>query len=137
MHKKQESKPLLLFDGVCNLCNASVQKVIKIDPQGKIQFASLQSDLGQELLEKSELPGEDFDTVILVEGDRYYNRSDVPLRIFKTIGGGWKLLYYIGKVVPKPLRDTLYNIVAKNRYRIWGKQEFCMIPSPELKERFL
>lgn len=131
------SKPILLFDGVCNLCNASVQKVIQMDPEGKINFASLQSELGQELLEKFKLPQEDFDTVVLVDQDQFFTKSDVPLQIFRTIGGNWTFLYLVFKIVPKFIRDWMYTLIAKNRYHIWGKQESCMLPSPKLKERFL
>jgi predicted DCC family thiol-disulfide oxidoreductase YuxK len=128
--------PVLLFDGVCNLCNASVQWVLTHDREAQFRFASLQSETGQHLLRRHGLDAENFDTVVLVDGDRVFLRSDAPLEIARRIGGGWKLLFFL-RIVPRFLRNAVYNFVARNRYRWFGQRESCMLPRPEWKERFL
>lgn len=128
--------PVLLFDGVCNLCNSSVQWVLSHDHRGVFQFASLQSETGQELLRQHGLASENFDTVVLVESDRVFLRSDVPLEIVRRIGGFWGILYFF-KIIPRSVRDALYNFVARNRYWWFGRRATCMLPKPEWKERFL
>lgn len=128
--------PVILFDGVCNLCNGSVQYVIKHDKQGLFRFASLQSDSGQELLQQYQLPQSDFTSFVLMEEGEIYTRSTAALRVARKLSGIVKLLYgFI--IVPAFIRDGVYNFIAKNRYKWFGKQESCMIPTPELKERFL
>jgi predicted DCC family thiol-disulfide oxidoreductase YuxK len=129
-------QPLLLFDGVCNLCNASVQWVIKHDPKGVFRFASLQSDMGENMLRRFGLPIGELDTVVLVDDGKAYTRSDVPLRIFKKLGGWWAALA-VFSVVPKSIRDAVYDWVARNRYRWFGKKDECWLPTPELRARFL
>lgn len=129
-------KPILLFDGVCNLCNGFVQFVINRDPKGKFRFAALQSEIGQTLLKKANMPTEELSTVVLYENDKFYTHSSVPLRVVKKFGGAWPLLYGL-VIVPKFIRDGIYNWIARNRYRWFGKRESCMIPTPELKSRFL
>jgi len=128
--------PILLFDGVCNLCNASVQWVLKRDPKGQFRFAALQSEAGQQILHQQGLSSEHFDTVVLALGDRIFLRSDAPLEIVRRLGGLWGLLYFF-KIFPRPFRDAIYNFVARNRYRWFGRREECMLPRPEWKERFL
>lgn len=129
-------KPILLFDGVCNLCNGFVQFVIKRDPQGRFRFAALQSEVGQTLLKKANMPTKELSTVVLYENDKFYTHSSVPLRVAKKFGSAWPLLYGL-VIVPKFIRDGIYNWIARNRYRWFGKRESCMIPTPELKSRFL
>lgn len=129
-------QPILLFDGVCNLCNASVQWVLLRDRKARFRFAALQSDLGQKLLLQHGLSAENLDTVVLVIGEQIFLRSDAPLEIVRRLGGLWPLLYGF-KILPKALRDAMYNFVAKNRYRWFGRQESCMLPRPEWKGRFL
>ncbi len=129
-------KSLLLFDGVCNLCNGFVQFVIEQDPQAKFRFASLQSETGQRILEEMNMPATDLKTVILRKNGRIYTHSDVALEVAKELGGIWSLVY-VGKILPKALRDKIYDWVAANRYRWFGKQESCWLPSPELQERFV
>lgn len=132
----QSNQPILLFDGVCNLCDDMVQQVIKRDRKGKFMFASLQSDTGQALLKKFNRPTNDFDSFVIVEGDKHYTKSTAALRVLRGFGGGWKLMYgFI--VIPKFIRDGVYNLIAKNRYRWYGKKDQCMMPTPELKARFL
>lgn len=127
---------ILLFDGVCNLCNSMVQFTIKRDPKGKIKFASLQSERGQALLKQYGLPANDFDSFVFIYENKYFLRSSAALHVLKELGGGWKLLYLF-VIFPRPLRDFVYNIVAKTRYRIFGKRETCMIPTSDIKRRFL
>lgn len=129
-------KPVILFDGVCNLCNGFVQSIIKIDPQGKFQFAALQSEFGQEVMAKAQLPVHELNTVILYDNGKIFTHSDVPLEICRRLGGAWTLLL-VFKFIPRSLRNRIYNWVARNRYRWFGKQESCMIPTPELRQRFL
>jgi predicted DCC family thiol-disulfide oxidoreductase YuxK len=128
--------PVLLFDGVCNLCNSAVQFVIKRDPKGKIKFAALQSESGQLLLKKFGLPLNDFDSFVLIKGDKYFLRSSAGLHVLKELGGFWSI-FYVLMIFPGPVRDFVYNIVAKTRYKLFGKRDICMVPTPELKGRFL
>lgn len=128
--------PTLLFDGVCNLCESSVQFILKRDPRGIFRFASLQSPIGQALLEKFRLPRGDFDTMVLIEGELIYTRSSAALRIVKRLPFPWPILY-IFVVVPKFIRDLFYRILARNRYRWFGKKAECLIPTPEIRSRFL
>jgi predicted DCC family thiol-disulfide oxidoreductase YuxK len=128
--------PVLLFDGVCNLCNSSVQWVLIHDRKGIFRFAALQSDTGQALLRTWNRPTEDFDSVVLVDGDRLLLHSDVPLEIVRRIGGWWQLLY-VFKVIPRSIRNVIYRWIARNRYRWFGKRESCMLPRPEWKSRFV
>lgn len=129
-------KPLLLFDGVCNLCNSSVQFIIRHDPEKKFLFASLQSDKGQEILKELGLNNKEFNSLILIENGKAYMRSTGALKIARHLSGLWKFLY-IFIIIPSFIRDFLYNFVAHNRYRFFGKKDHCMIPTPELKARFL
>jgi len=127
---------LILFDGVCNLCNGFVQFLIKRDPAGKFRFASLQSDFGRSQLIRFNLNPDLLHSVIVIEGDNVLQRSDAALRIVNQLGGPWKILTAL-KIFPKFLRDALYNVVARNRYKVFGKRDSCMIPTPELKARFI
>ncbi len=128
--------PVLLFDGVCNLCNSSVQFIINKDPQGVFQFASLQSDIGKTLLEKYNLDAGAMDSVVLIRNDKAYTRSSAALQAVRILGGAWSLLYgFI--IIPKFLRDAVYDWVARNRYKWFGKKDSCWLPTPDLKARFL
>ena len=124
---------IILFDGICNFCDASVQFIMKRD-NGAFKFASLQSDIGQELVIRHNLQG--IDSLVLIEEDRAYTRSTAALRIAKRLKGLWALLY-IGIILPKPLRDPLYELFAKNRYKWFGKKDACMLPTKEERARFL
>ena len=136
MNAPAESKPIVLFDGVCNLCNASVRFIHERDPKGQMKFAALQSDAGREVLERFGLRTDDFDSIVLVEGDHYYTRSTAALRIAKRLRGLWPALYAF-VIVPRFIRDFFYDVVAKNRYKWFGRQDQCMVPTPELRARFL
>ena len=130
------NNPIILFDGVCNLCDRSVQFIIKRDHKKLFRFASLQGKTGQEVLRKYQLPADQFHSFVLLEGDRIYTRSTGALRIFRKLGTGLKLLYGF-MIVPRFIRDGIYNLIARNRYKWYGKKEECMIPTPDIKERFL
>ncbi len=133
-----ETAPIILFDGVCNLCNGLVQYIIARDPSAKFLFASQQSEAGQKLLEKFAIPQSQAtaDTVIVIEGERVYRESDAALRILKNLDSPFRFLY-IGKVLPRFFRDGIYRFVARNRYQWFGKQDSCMVPTSELRARFL
>lgn len=130
------ANPLVLFDGVCNLCNRSVQTILRHDRQARFRFASLQSPLGEKLRDDLGIDREKVDSVILVEGGRWYKESDAALRIARGLGGLWKL-FGVFRLVPRPLRDAAYRLIARNRYRWFGKTETCWVPTPELRGRFL
>lgn len=130
-----QPEAIILFDGVCNLCSGAVQFVIKRDPSAYFRFASLQSDFGQSQLKKFNLDPVSFHSIILVEGNRYYERSDAALKIARKLTGGWPLLYTF-KILPRFIRDGVYNLIGKKRYRFFGKKDACWIPTPELKSRF-
>ena len=128
--------PVILFDGVCNLCNGSVQYVIRHDRHAIFKFASLQSDSGQQLLHKYHLPQSNFNSFVLIEDDKAYTRSTAALKVAAKLSGIVKLLYgFI--IVPAFIRDAVYNFIARNRYKWFGKKDTCMIPTPALKSRFL
>ena len=128
--------PVILFDGVCNLCNSSVLFIIKRDPKAKFKFASLQSEFGKSHLEKFGLPVTELNSVLLIKDGKLFQKSNAALEIAKQLGGGWPV-FYVFKLVPAFLRDGFYNWIARNRYRWFGKKDACMIPTPELKSRFL
>lgn len=128
-------KPIILFDGVCNLCSASVQFILKRDKEKKFRFASLQSAYGQRLLMQFHLPTNTFNSFILYQDGKIYTRSTGALKIFQQLKGGkW---VKAGWLVPKFIRDFVYNLIAKNRYSWFGKKEKCWLPAEELKNRFL
>ena len=128
----------ILFDGVCNLCNGFVQFVINHDPDGHFHFASLQSEVGRALLATHGIAvaATDPETVLLVAQGKVYSYSTAALRIFRELGGAWRLLY-AGMLLPRFVRDAAYRFVARNRYRWFGREEACMMPTPELAQRFL
>jgi predicted DCC family thiol-disulfide oxidoreductase YuxK len=128
--------PIVLFDGVCNLCNGSVQFILKRDSQARFRFASLQSEAGRSLLVQHGLDPEALSSVVVIEGGRVWQESSAALRIARHLPGLWKLLR-VFLVIPRPLRDAVYRLIARNRYRWFGKTETCWLPTPELKGRFL
>ena len=127
---------ILLFDGVCNLCISVVNFTIKRDTKEKFKFASLQSESGQALLKKFGLQINDFDSFVFISGEKYFLKSSAGLHVLRELGGVWKLNYAF-IIFPRPVRDFIYSIVAKTRYRIFGKRDTCIIPTPEFKRRFL
>lgn len=129
-------KNIILFDGDCNFCDASVQFIIQRDPAAYFHFASLQSEIGQQLQAQYAIP-HNVDSLVLIEQQKVYLTSTAALRIAKKLSGGWKLAYLlIG--IPRPFRDRAYSYFAKNRYRWFGKKEqHCALPSPAVRKRFL
>lgn len=137
MNNIPESKKIVLFDGVCNLCNDAVQRIIKHDKKDVFRFASLQSDFGKKLVEERGLDPEEIDSIILIEpGVAYYRKSTAALEISRDLSGGYSLLKHF-LIIPENLRDGIYDFIAKNRYKWFGKKDQCMIPTPELKAKFL
>lgn len=130
--------PVVLFDGVCNLCNGAVNFWIDRDPASRLRFASLQSSVGRQLLESlgHPVPAGDPESILLVEHGRVHERSGAALRIAWHLSGGWKLLVAF-LVVPRPLRDLVYRWVAAHRYRWFGKSDVCRVPTPDLRARFI
>ncbi len=128
--------PVLLFDGVCNLCNAAVNWVIDHDPAGRIRLGALQSDAGQALLAAHGLHGDYLDSLVLVEGGRTYVKSDAALRVAGHLGGVWGIAKAL-LALPRPVRDAVYDVIAKHRYQWFGKRDSCRMPTPELKARFI
>lgn len=132
----QQGKPVILFDGVCNFCNSSVNFIIEKDADDNFRFASIQSEEGKFLINWLEIDTVKNDSIILIEGEKYYLRSSAALRIAKKLKGLWKLLY-VFIIIPAFIRNIFYNIVAKYRYKLFGKRESCRIPTPEERAKFL
>ncbi len=136
-----EDTPIVLYDGVCGLCNRLVQFILKRDVHDRFRFASLQSEFAEKLLKRHGADSRDLDTFYLVTShgkpsERVLMRSDAILAVVRTLGGVWELAG-VAAVLPKVLRDGMYRIVARNRYRVFGKHESCMLPSPEHRAKFL
>ena len=129
------NKTLILFDGVCNLCNGSVKFILKHDSKDVFRFAALQSEMGQKLCSKLKIDTNVTDTVIVIEGEKFWTRSDAALRVFRKLPRLWPALYGL-VVVPKFIRNFVYNIIARNRYRWFGKRNSCMIPNDEIAFKF-
>lgn len=126
---------IILFDGVCNLCNGFVQFVIKHDARQIFKFASLQSDFGQNFLKNNGLNAQKFDSVILIQDDEFYTESTAGLKILSELKGYRFTRFFLH--FPTTIRDFVYQCIAKNRYRWFGKSDTCWMPTPELKKRFL
>jgi len=129
------TEPIILFDGVCNFCDAAVNMIISRDTTGVFRFAPLQSDVGRELVAKYSIPA-NVDSVILIDNGRAFLHSDAALQIARKLGGGWKMLMVFW-YIPRFIRDWFYKLFAKYRYRIFGKKDACMMPTPEIRSRFL
>lgn len=127
---------IILFDGVCNFCSGSVNFIIERDRAGYFKFAPLQSEIGERLLAKHDIDKNKTDSVILIEDEKVYTYSTAALRIARRLDGFWKY-FYAFIVVPRPIRDFFYKLFAKNRYRLFGKQDACMLPTAEMRARFL
>lgn len=132
-----KDKKIILFDGVCNLCNQSVLKVIKLDQKDSFLFTSLQSDTGKQILNHLQIDTSKIDSIILFEPNSIFKiKSSAALSIMNNFGSLWKLSQVFW-VIPKPIRDLIYDFIAKNRYKWFGKKDQCMIPTPELTSKFL
>lgn len=133
----ENGKKIILFDGVCNLCNGSVQFVIKRDKKDRFRYAALQSEVGQQLVQERHIDTKEVDSIILIEpGVAYFTKSDAALEIAKDLGGVWRLMALF-HWVPRSIRNFVYDFVARNRYKWFGKKEACMVPTPELQTKFL
>ena len=130
------NQDVLLFDGVCNLCNSSINLIIDHDPKGHFKFAALQSEFGQQKLKELGYDQESFDSLVLLSEGKVYKKSSAALRIARKLTGLYPLLY-IFIIVPPFIRHGVYNIIAKNRYKWWGKRDSCRMPTPELRARFV
>lgn len=126
---------IVMFDGECNLCNKSVQFILKRDQNDYFLFSSLQNDTAKKLLEQYD-SHHHIESLIFIEKGKIYEKSSAALRICRHLNGIWKI-GYLGLIIPKPFRDYLYSIIAKNRYHWFGKRDSCMIPSSEIQKRFL
>ncbi|MEX0275573.1 MAG: thiol-disulfide oxidoreductase DCC family protein [Flavobacteriaceae bacterium] len=133
----EEGKQIILFDGVCNLCNGVVQLVIKKDTKDVFRFASLQSDIGQQLIKERHIDTAKVDSIILIQpGIAYYTKSSAALEIARHLGPFYRM-FVVFKGLPRGIRDIVYDFTARNRYRWFGKKEQCMVPTPELRAKFL
>lgn len=135
-HQWTSHERVIVFDGVCNWCNAWVNFTIAHDPHGKFKFGTLQSEPAQQILRELQLSSEDFETFLLLERDHVFTKSTAALRIMKQLPGFWPLLYCC-MIVPRPLRDAVYDFVARHRYKWMGKAETCRVPSPSERARFV
>ncbi len=132
----KDETQIILFDGVCNLCNSAVRFVINRDPNGKFKYASLQSEHGKSLLLKFGLRLNDYDTFILIREGKYFSKSTAALLVLSELGGVWRL-WYVFMYLPRPIRDFIYGVIAKSRYRIFGRRSDCMVPTVDIQNRFL
>lgn len=133
----KQDKQIILFDGICNLCNGFVQWVIKRDTSDTFRFAAIQSDIGMQLIKERNLDTETMDSIILIQPDTgYATKSTAALKIGTSFGGIYRALVLLG-IIPVLIRDRIYDWVARNRYKWYGKREQCMIPTPEIKAKFL
>lgn len=136
MDINQLQNPVIIFDGVCNLCSSTVQFILKRDSRNTFRFASLQSNFGQLVLKKFSLPANTFNSFILYQSGKIYTKSTGALMVAKQLSGIWPLLYIL-IILPSFIRNSVYNVIALNRYKWFGKKEECWIPSPALKNKFV
>ena len=134
-------RPIVLYDGVCGLCNRLVQFLLRRDQNDRLLFASLQSEFAAPILRRHNANPEDLDTVFVVidygrDTERMLARSDAVLEVYRELGGVWRVIA-AARIIPRALRDIVYNLVARNRYRVFGKSDSCMIPQPEYRAKFL
>lgn len=132
----KKSKKIILFDGICNLCNGAVTFIVQRDKHDHFRYAALQSEIGRTLTDKHGINTSKKESIILIEDNRCYTKSSAALRIARHLSGGYPLLYGC-IILPTFIRDRLYDVIARNRYKWFGKRESCMIPTPELKAKFL
>ena len=132
---KLQKHAIILFDGDCNFCNRSVQFIMRRDHKDYFRFASLQSSIGQSLLAHY-VANPPYDSIVFIENDQVFTESTAVLRICRRMVGLWKALYAL-IILPKPLRDLLYRSFAKRRYALFGKQVACLLPTPEIRKKFL
>jgi predicted DCC family thiol-disulfide oxidoreductase YuxK len=134
--KSAHDEIIVMFDGVCNLCSGVVQFLIPRDPSARVHFASLQSAAGEHLRRSFSVP-DSVDSLIAIQGGRAFVYADALIVVGRTLGGSWSLLANVGSVVPRPIRNAIYRLIAKTRYRMFGKKDECWLPTPALRSRFL
>ena len=132
-----KQQKIILFDGICNLCNGSVTFILEREKRPIFKFASIQSEAGKELLNRCGLPSGYSEAVVLIDNAKIYLGSTAALKIGKTLRFPWSLLFYAAFIVPKLIRDWVYNQIARHRYLWFGKRAVCMVPTQELESRFL
>ena len=135
--KAEHSPSVVLFDGVCNLCEKTVQWIIRNDPSGHFHFASLQSAAARSLLQPLQHEDDSLSSVLVVIDGKVHRKSEAALQICKRLGGAWPLLYYLLAWVPTSVTDKVYDYVGARRYRWFGRKSECWIPSPEIAARFV
>jgi predicted DCC family thiol-disulfide oxidoreductase YuxK len=128
--------PVILFDGVCNFCDSAVNFVLKQDKKGIFRFAPLQSEAAQKLLQQYNLSTKDFDSFILIDDGKVYKKSSASLQVMNKLPWYWKEVQ-IFRIIPTIFRDAIYDFIAKHRYKWFGKKDQCMVPTPEIRSRFL
>lgn len=131
-----DKKNIILFDGICNFCNQTVVFVLKRDRKGYFSFSSLQSNFGQNFLKAQGMPTHDFDSMIFVQGDKIYTESSAALQITKHLSGLWPV-FSVFLLIPRPIRDYVYRLISKNRYKWFGKRDVCMVAPEGSADRFL
>lgn|SRR5512147_918558 len=136
MHEWAKHERVIVFDGICNWCNAWVNVTIDHDPDAKFKFGTLQSQPAQQLLKELCLPAKDFETFLLLEQGHVYTKSTAALRIVRDLSGFWPF-FYLGIMIPRPLRDALYDYIARHRYEWMGKSKTCRVPTPTEHGRFV
>lgn len=127
---------IIIFDGVCNFCNKSINFIIKRDQKSNFLFTPIQNESAQELMKKHNINNKSIDTLILIKGEKCFLRSDAVFEIIKELSGYW-YLFGVFRIVPLSMRDYCYNFISNNRYKFFGKKDSCMIPTTELQKRFL
>ncbi len=127
---------VILFDGVCNLCNDAITFIIKRDRKNHYRFAALQSDIGALYLKKHSINPDEIDSIVLIRGEYAYTEASAALRIAQKMSGLWPL-FYVFIIIPKFISNAIYEYIARNRYKWFGKKESCMIPTPALRDKFL
>jgi predicted DCC family thiol-disulfide oxidoreductase YuxK len=132
----EQDHDIILFDGVCNLCNGAINFIIARDPKNAYKFAALESNIGQRLLTKHDIDPNKIDSIVLIRGEQAYVKAGAALRIAGKMSGAWTLLTGL-RIIPKFIADAVYDFIARNRYRWFGKKDQCMIPTPSLKSKFL
>lgn len=132
----ENQNPVILFDGVCNFCDHAINFVLKQDKKKIFRFATLQSEAGQKLLQQHNLSTKDFDSFVLIDDGKVYKKSAASLRVMNKLPWYWREVQ-IFRIIPTIFRDAIYDFVARNRYKWFGKKDQCMIPTPEIRGRFL
>ncbi len=131
-------KKIILFDGVCNLCNSSVLYIIKRDKKDVFRYAALQSEIGQKFIKERKINISKIDSIILIDPNvAYYTKSTAAIKIMNEFGGLWQIMNIFNYILPTPLRNIIYDFIAKNRYKWFGKQDHCMVSTPTLQAKFI